>query len=602
MTKAPYPPARTGLRGTHEGSFEAAHLVALARERFELPSRQTDETYDLVVVGAGISGLTAAWAFRREVGADARILILDNHDDFGGHAKRVEFDVDGRTVLSYGGSQTLVAPQYYPEGSQEVLRSLGVDWKRFRDYFDVDFYDRHTKPGIFFDQSRYGVDRLAPFPFFHFRDWVGVPRSGDPREMISQYPISDDAKKSLIELFTATRSEVYPGLDKAETFERLKRQTYTDYLRERFGMPEDGVRLLRDFGAGGGVMGLDSQPAGYAPMVSLPLPGIENYDTGELLRHGLVPVFPSMPDYYIAHFPDGNASLARMLVRALIPDTAPGSTMEDVVTARFDYGRLDEPSSACRIRLESTAVDVRHVEGESAVDVTYVSGGDLHRARGRHVVMACWNKILRHICPELGEEQREALDYPSKMPSVYAQVALRDWRAVHDSGFGSVYAPQMPFTKFLLDFPVSMGDYRFGSSPDEPAVITALMPVMPRDSGLSNREQYKAGRHRLLLMQAEEFESTVSSQLASIWGPYGLDPERTIAGITVNRWPHGYAFSYSPLFDPHEWNDYEGPHVTGRQQIHRISIANSDAGSNALAEVAMEQALRAVREQLAIAS
>ena len=101
-----YPPLLNGMRGSHEGSFEVAHALAW---RGEKPSqyKALDEHYDLVVVGAGISGLAAAYLYRKQKGPDAKILILDNHDDFGGHAKRNEFQVDGKMLLAFGGSVNL---------------------------------------------------------------------------------------------------------------------------------------------------------------------------------------------------------------------------------------------------------------------------------------------------------------------------------------------------------------------------------------------------------------------------------------------------------------------------------------------------------------
>ncbi len=99
--KAPdyYPPARTGMRGNHDRTFTFAHRLrdGEGADSFGEP-QNTGESYDLVVVGGGISGLAAAYFFRKSAGKNARILILDNHDDFGGHAKRNEFRAGGRMV------------------------------------------------------------------------------------------------------------------------------------------------------------------------------------------------------------------------------------------------------------------------------------------------------------------------------------------------------------------------------------------------------------------------------------------------------------------------------------------------------------------------
>src|SRR6476620_6295660 len=137
---ARYPPALTGLRGQHEGSFEPAHTLAREGRRFPVDGLPIDERYDLIVVGAGISGLAAAWFYRRAK-PSARILILDNHDDFGGHAKRNEFTLDGRRIVGYGGSQSLQSPNaLYKEPPKRLLRELGVDIKRFETAFDRALY------------------------------------------------------------------------------------------------------------------------------------------------------------------------------------------------------------------------------------------------------------------------------------------------------------------------------------------------------------------------------------------------------------------------------------------------------------------------------
>src|ERR1051326_6945518 len=127
---ARYPPALMGLRGQHEGSFETAHALAREGRQFPINGLPIDETYDLVVVGAGISGLAAAWFYRR-ARPSARILILDNHDDFGRHAKRNEFSLGGRRIVGYGGSQSLQSPNaLFSPVAKRLLSHLGVGLKR----------------------------------------------------------------------------------------------------------------------------------------------------------------------------------------------------------------------------------------------------------------------------------------------------------------------------------------------------------------------------------------------------------------------------------------------------------------------------------------
>ena len=303
---------------------------------------------------------------------------------------------------------------------------------------------------------------------------------------------------------------------------------------------------------------------------------------------------------YIFHFPDGNAGVARSLLRALIPHAAPGSTMEDLVLARVDYGRLDERDSSCRLRLNSTAVNVRHAAGDDAVEVVYVRRGSTERVRGRHVVLACYHAMLPHLCPELPREQREAIAYAEKVPLVYMSIALRNWRPFAELGMHSIRVPKAGLMHaFGMDFPVSMGSVTFARSPDEPTVVHgSYVPCAP-EQGLSARQQHVIGRHQVYAMSYDDFESGMVRQLDGALGGAGFDAERDIAAITVNRWPHGYAYEYNDLFDPPDYDRGNGPHIRASRSLGRISIANSDASAYAFVDGAIDAAWRAVNEQAA---
>jgi spermidine dehydrogenase len=304
---------------------------------------------------------------------------------------------------------------------------------------------------------------------------------------------------------------------------------------------------------------------------------------------------------YIHHFPDGNASIARLLVRGMIPAAAPGTTMEDVVTARFDYSKLDQQSSAVRLRLNSTAIKVQH-DGDpktaKRVSVTYIRGGRAYRVRARACVLACYNAVIPYLCPELPAPQREALALQVKTPILYTTVALRNWHAWKKLGIGGVVAPGSYHTIAMLDFPVSLGDYSFAQGPDEPIVVHMERFPHRSNEGLIPREQHRLARYDMLSEPFESVERNIRVQLAGLLSPGGLDPARDIAGITVNRWAHGYANWGNSLFD-HTYadrNDERRPHMRARKRFGRIAIANSDSAANAMLEAAVEQGHRAVRE------
>ena len=588
-----YPPRLTGMRGSHVGSFEVAHGVAREGRKWPRPAKQTDDTYDLIVVGGGVSGLSAAWFYRAQTGTNARILILDNHDDFGGHAKRNEFEVDGQKLIGYGGSMTIEDPSHYSKVAAQLLKDISIEVQRFYSYFDHDFLARwKLERGIFFNQEAYGVDRLLPDPF-HDAFLAASRTSAD--EVIGKFPVQEATRAALIRLLSDDR-DLLAGLSDAEKIETLRRTSYFDYLQDYAGVPAEGAEILRDK-LSKSIWGVGWDAMSTLEGARLGMPGTGNWglSAAQIGAYG-------EGEPYISHFPDGNAGVARSLVRSLLPEAVPGRTMEDLVTSRVDYSLLDKEGSGVRIRLNSTAVDVRHSKDGKTVDVTYVVDGAARRVRAKHVILACYNSIIPHICPEVPDAQREAIAYAAKAPLVYINIALRNWRAFADAGIDNIYIPNAKLMhSFRLDYPVSMGDYKFSSGPDQPIVIHGTyVPAVP-GQGLSAREQFRLGGHKLFELSFAEFEEDVFRQMDGALAGNGFDAEREIAAITVNRWPHGYAYEYFDLSDPPEWGRERGPHIAGRAQIGRISIANSDASAYAYIDGAIDAAARAVDEQVASA-
>ncbi len=584
-----YPPELIGLRGSHAGSFEVLHDVAREGRVWPRPASLTDHVYDLIVVGGGISGLAAAFFYRQQTGPDTRILVLDNHDDFGGHAKRNEFTVDGRTLIGYGGSMSIDTPSGYSAQSARLLRDVGIETSRFYDYFDHDFFaSRGLVRGVYFSAERYGDDVVCPSIMYPF----GGEFAKDWRQIVDGYPLSAEARQSLVGLLDDP-PDFLGHLEASDKAAILRRTSYAEFLRQH-GVHEDVVLFFRDTLRGFWGVGFDALSALEAARWQLP--GIGPVDPN-FLHGGNAP----LEEPYIFHFPDGNAGIARAIVRCLIPAAVPGpATMAGLVASRVDYGLLDRRASRTRLRLASTAVDVRHAGDGSAVDVTYVRGGDTCRVRGKHAVLACYNRVVPYICPELPQDQVEAIRLATKVPLAYINVALRNWSAFADLGFHEFYVPQAELMhSFGLDFPVSIGDYRFARSPSDPIVVHgSYVPTVP-DVGLTEREQHVAGRAQMLEMSFDDYETRIVRQLSGALESGGFDAERDIAAITVNRWPHGYAYEYNELYDPPEWTAADGPHRIGARPVGRISIANSDAEAYAYADGAIDAAWRAIREQLA---
>jgi spermidine dehydrogenase len=581
-----YPPAKTGMRGSHDGSWEVAHAM---RDGAEWPDPVPEsESYDLIVVGAGISGLAAAYFYRKAAGNNARILLLDNHDDFGGHAKRNEFQAGNRLLLGYGGTQSIEAPANYSKESIGLLKDLGIDVQRFYRYYDQKLFDSmKLGESTFFDKETFGADRLVPEAGLHY---FGPTFT---LETAPQLPIAEAAQHDIIRL-QETSVDYFPGLNPEQKRTKLIKISYKDFLLQYVKVHPDVAKVFQAvphdlYGVGiDAVSAYDCARYGYPGFkgIALPKPHGEDDQKEE--------------EPYIFHFPDGNASIARMLVRSLIPGVLAGSTMEDVVTARANYARLDDPASPIRIRLNSTAVGAKHI-GDPAtakqVEVTYVRGGQARRVRAANCVLACYNMVVPYLCPEMPEKQKEALAYCVKIPLVYTNVQISNWKSFHKLGISTIYAPGAYFSDVTLDYPVSMGDYRFPSSPDESCLLHLLRT--PCKPGFPCKDQYRAGRYELMSTPFATFERNVRDQLGRMLSAGGFDPARDIQAITVNRWPHGYAYEYNALFEPLDRPASERPCVIGRQPFGLIHVANSDADGHAYTNIAIDQGHRAVAEILA---
>ncbi len=581
-----YPPSKTGMRGSHDGSWEVAHAMRDGK-KWSVPSK-VDETYDLIVVGGGISGLSAAYFYRKAAGPAARILILDNHDDFGGHAKRNEFQTPSRLLIGYGGTQTITSPNLYSVVGKQLFSELGIQVQRFDKYYDQKFYSsRELTEGTFFDKETFGEDRLV----------TGL-RGKTLAEALTNTPLTPTAQNDILRIHTE-KVDYLAGMSVAEKKNYLAKTSYKDYLLNNAKVDPQVITYMQTNMYGLYGVGIDSVPAGDMAGFSSE-PGFDGLGINDTDGPGIgLEVTRRDDEPYIYHFPDGIASVPRLLVRSLIPGIATGNTMEDIVLAKIDYAKLDEKISATRIRLNSTVVNVRNTEKQGkagGVEATYVSGGKAYAVQGKHCILACWNMLIPYLCPDMPVTQKEGLAYNVKVPLVYVNVQLKNWRAFEKLKIHGVRCPGSFFTAVDLDFPVSIGEYKFPQTADEPCLVhLQYVPVGP---GRTAREQQRTGRTMLLGMDFATFERNIREQMTRILGPGGLDAARDIEAITVNRWPHGYSYEYNSLFDP-VWPAGQAPHEIGRKPFGRIHIANSDAGVFAYTNEAIDQGHRAVQEIIA---
>jgi len=567
-----YPPGKTGLRGSHAGAWETMHERVSGKKWHKLAA---EDEYDLVIVGAGISGLSSAHFYRKQM-PNAKILILDNHDDFGGHAKRNEFNLNGNTRISYGGTESIDTPSAYNQAAKDLLVDIGIDVQKFYKAFDQELYSSmDLGKSIAFDKETFGEQKLV----------VGYNKI-PWKTFIEQTPLSDQAKKDFLRLWTDKR-DYMPNHTDAEKHQILKKISYNSFLRDYVKVDQQVLEIFRRWGMSYWCVGSDEIPA----------TSVQSYDGGMPgLNHTLKREGSRGDEPYIFHFPDGNASVARLIVRSLIPDAVPGSSMEDVVTSRVNYSKLDHKNSALQIRLNSTVVNVEHTRNEKAVDVTYVYKGSAHTIRAKKCIMACYNGAIPYLCPELPSAQKKGLSYGVKVPLTYTKVLIKNWRAFAELGTDFVYYTNGFFKQVELDYPVSIGDYKFGKNPNDPMVLH--MCHVPYFANIQGSDQWRAGRQALMETPFETFEKHVLNQLDQALSTTGFDPEKEVQAITVNRWPHGYAYSPDLIWEPEYQSEQQKPWVIGRQAFGRIHIANSDSAANATTEAAIGQGWRAVQESL----
>ena len=586
-----YPPTLTGMRGSHAGSFEVAHALAWQGQKPDA-YESLDEHYDLVVVGAGMSGLAAAWYYLKKAGPEARVLVLDNHDDFGGHAKRNEFHHKDRMILSLGGAQNLDNPSNYGDIAGSLLIDLGINEAAIAKM-------AANTPDDYVLGGKLGGDVGLTVPdgdehltigghwlkFFHGR--------GDYQAGVRDLPIPEEQKDKLVAFFGGEK-DFLDDLSLTKKWDYVNNTSYNQFLVDRVGLSVDTIPILNAH------LLILNGPSGWNHTV---LEGILAGSPGLRAMGWLADFVDSIGAMLldelagdIRMFPDGNASVARLLVQKMIPDVAPNMKgFEDVAIARFNYGALDQADQSTRIRLNSTAVGVREVD--DYVQIDYVQQGKPLRITANHCVLACYNNLIPALCPEMSDAQKSGLGYGVRIPFVYANILLENGRAFSELGVQITQCPYDPFQWVSAAPTVTSGGYEPPRGPDDPMVVFMMASPTPADGTEgTTRDLLRLGRHKIYASTFDDYEQQIREQLQKMLGKHGFNHEADIKAITVNRIPHGYAYWYQGLDDP-EWEEGQAPHEIGRQQFGRISIANTDSEVTPLMNAAFDAAHRAVEEQ-----
>jgi spermidine dehydrogenase len=597
-----YPPALTGLRGDHIGSYTHAHRRAWSKKSDWGPTTELKEEYDLIVVGGGISGLSAAFFYQQEHGKDKKVLILDNHGDFGGHCARNEHTVGDDTRLIFGGSQTMVSPHARSETVLKLYKDLGIDLDRFKTAYDIDFFKRNNLRAVtYFNKRKFGEDKVVKHPFCYYQRFVeGLPRPKlSHEEAVKQTPLSEKGKEQLLKVLKGGLHVLKVPKKKLEEY--ISTHSYFDYLKTTLGVDDPGVlemarnSCVDNSGPGTDVAtiaeALTTGGLGLDPVTLKDVMGEEEYEK-YIKEHGYI---MDDGDPYIHHFPDGNASIARLLVRKMIPDVGEGDSAEDIVLSKFNYSELDKSSNIVRIRLNSTVVKVKHggdPNSSSDVFVNYINDNKSYQVKGKGVVMACYNIMIPHIVPDLPKEQAAALRRSMRLPLQYTTVGLKNWRAMKEMEIGLAMSPGNMHQVVMMDFPVSMGGYNCTKTPDDPCAILMVGCPFGETVGAPPIEQFREARYRMLGLQFKDYEKEIREHLSGMLPKGSFEFDRDVESITVNRWAHGYAYGGSALYDP----DMPEMARKGRQPFGRITIANIDSALSSYMHVAIAQAWRAVKE------
>ncbi len=571
-----YPPALTGLRGSHPGANTHAHDKAWTQKSDWGSGTILKETYDLIVVGGGLSGLSAAYFYLEKHGKDKKVLVLDNHDDFGGHAKRNEHTINGKTLISYGGSQSIVEPKNGSKIVLDLLKDIGVNLSRFKTAYDLDFYKRHNLKAVtYFNKKVFGEDKIVKHPYCNYPNYVeGLQGSKlSNEEAAEQAPLSKNGKEQLLRVLNGGLHAIDVPKEQLEKY--IYSESYFGYLKNTLRVDDPGVlRMARHSALDWGSGGTDTMSIGGAKSCgALGFAHKAVYDED---------------NPYIYHFPDGNAGVARALVKKMIPDVAEGNNAEELVLSKFNYAELDKTSNAVRIRLNCTVVNVQHESDPKIsreVSVSYINENKLYQVKSKHVVMACYNMMIPHIVSGIPEDQAAALRLQSKSPLQYTSVGLKNWRAMKEMEIGLAMSPGNMHQAVLMDFPVSMGGYEYTNTPDEPCVIQMIHCPYGETVGAPRLEQFREARYRMLSLLFKDYEEEIRSHLSGMLPKELFDFDRDVQSISVNRWAHGYTVG--------------GPGDStkkGRQPFGRITIANCDSAPGADAKTAIRMASRAVNE------
>jgi spermidine dehydrogenase len=545
----------------------------------------TGETYDCVIVGGGISGLAAALFFQRQARPGMKCLVLENHPIFGGEAKQNEFLVDGKRLIAHQGSaiyqlhspDSFIAQFYDSIG----LKAQKLDYQKWAGPSPEMPLSQTPYEAIGLEHGQYGFWFGAKFgrkPGMWLIDPVGKNLKGAP--------VSEATRTEWLRWLKGTPVQedhfVHPKVEGDAISRYLDSITLEQHYMERFGLSRETVRtFLSPVEGGGSGLGPDALSAysDYAYEMLHPL-------TGEGTRDQM--------------FPGGNTTIARLIVRNLIPEALAGPDSVTAVTANnVNFAALDTPQNSVRVRLSSTAISVNH-DGDpgksNSVSISYLKDGKIYRVKAHSAVLAGGSWTTKHIVQDLPESHRNAYAEFHRSPCLMANVAVRNWQFLYKMSMSGCrwfegIGNYMEVRKLAL---TGVGDSSIG--PDSPIVLS--LKILYSYPGRSTAEQGNLGREELLGTSFRQYERQIREQLTEMFAASGFDAKRDIAGIILNRWGHAYLSPQPGFFFGREGRPAPRE-ILRHAPFGRISFANTDLAGAMDHRYSILEAHRAVRQLLA---